>query len=395
MITKERRYTLTHYLAGALPARLGDEMSDQVILLVALAATNHIRTGSTTIAGLTISTALGGPLLGALLDRSNRPGRILASALALYAIGLTAIALSIGHVGLWAIIGLALLVGFFMPAISGGWSSRLKSFIADEEMTRASAIDATTFNIAGLLGPGIAGLIAALLNAYWALGVLIALLVISLPMAWRLPQRQAEPPTSSLMRSVASGVKIIVTNKALFRITLLSVISYFGIGMLWVIYPLIGQELLGRAGYGGIFASTLSVSALLATIAYAKWPTKYGPDTVVFATTLLLALAMGILLAAQHAWVAILAMLVAGLADGPQLAAIFAVRHREAPKGLRSQVFTTGASLKIAGAAVGAEVAGLLAVHSLRVTILVAGVIQSLAAIVFLITGGHENEKTS
>lgn len=97
MFNKEKRYTLTHYLFGALPARLGDEMSGQAILLMGLALTGSVALGSTVLAALTFSAAIGGPLLGAVLDRSLHPGRVLAYALGLYAVGISCITLSLGH----------------------------------------------------------------------------------------------------------------------------------------------------------------------------------------------------------------------------------------------------------------------------------------------------------
>ncbi len=75
----------------------------------------------------------------------------------------------------------------------------------------------------------------------------------------------------------------------------------------------------------------------------------------------------------------VVAVAVVGLAEGPQLTALFAVRHREAPERLRAQVFTTGASLKITGFAVGAAVAGPLADRSLPGALLVAAGIAALA----------------
>jgi len=376
---------MTHYLFGALPARLGDEMSGQAILLMGIAA-GSATLGSTLLAGLTFSAAVGGPLLGAVLDRSRHPGRVLALSLGLYAVGVSLIAWSLGHVPVWLSVVLALTAGFLMPSISGGWSSRLKSFIADEQITRASAIDATTFNIAGLAGPALAGLIAGWLGAHWAVAVLVGLLVAALPMAWALPkhEQQVKKHDTSFLHDVSVGLKIIVTNKSLFRITLLSVVSYMGIGMLWVIYPLIGQNLLGNPGFGGVLASVVSVGALVATAAYAKWPTKHTPDTIAFVTTLILAVAMIVLAFAGNFAVALIAMLIVGLADGPQLAAVFAVRHREAPERSRSQVFTTGASLKITAAAVGAALAGQLAGVSLQATLFVACLVQALAAVSYL-----------
>ncbi len=387
MFSKEKRYTLKQYLFGSLPARLGDEMSGQAILLMGLALTGSVALGSTVLAALTFSAAIGGPLLGAVLDRSPHPGRILAYALGLYAIGISCIALSLGYISVWMSIAIALVTGFLMPAISGGWSSRLKSFVADEQMTRASAIDATTFNIAGLAGPAVAGLIAAMFGAHWAVVGLVILLVAALPMAWFLPRKtihRSSAHTPTFVQDVMTGFKIIIHNKKLFRITLMSVISYMGIGMLWVIYPLVGQELFGNPGYGGVLASVVSVSALVATIAYAKWPTKHSPDAIAFITTLILGAAMLMLVFSDNSALVFIAMLVVGLADGPQLAAIFAVRHREAPERSRSQVFTTGASLKITAAAVGAALAGQLA-ESLQLMILAACFVQFAAAAVFVL----------
>lgn len=386
MKVKERRYTLTHYLLGALPARLGDEMTGQSILLLGIAA-GSAKLGSSLLAGLTFSAAVGGPLLGAMLDRARHPGKVLALSLGMYAVGIVCIAWLVGHASLWIGLSAALAAGFLMPSISGGWSSRLKSFIADEQMTRASAIDATTFNIAGLAGPALAGLIAGWLGAYWAVGLLVFLLLAALPMAWSLPKHTSRTEThnAKFIQDVVAGFRAIVANRALLRITLLSVVSYLGIGMLWVICPLIGLKHFGNAGFGGVMMSVLSVGALAATAAYAKWPTKYSPDTIAFATTLVLASAMLVLALAGNVVTVLFAMLIAGLADGPQLAAVFAVRHREAPERYRSQVFTTGASLKITAAAVGAALAGNLAVNSLQRTIIIAGIMQVLAAATFLV----------
>lgn len=387
MFIKEKRYTLIHYLFGALPARLGDEMSGQAILLTGLALTGSAALGSTVLAALTLSAAIGGPLLGAVLDRSSHPGRVLAIALSLYAAGISCIALLLGHAPLWIIVVVALGAGLLMPAISGGWSSRLKSFVAEEQMTRASAIDATTFNITGLVGPAIAGLVTAAFGAHWAIITLVVLLVAALPMAWSLPRKTFtnKAKTASFTEDVLAGFKIIARNKNLFRITLVSVISYMGIGMLWVAYPLMGQELFGNPGFGGVLASVVSVGALVATAAYAKWPTKHSPDAVAFVTTIVLAIAMLIVAFVGNVVIALVAMLIVGLADGPQLAAIFAVRHREAPERFRSQIFTTGASLKITSAALGAGLAGQLSGISLKPVILVACFTQLVAVAAFML----------
>ncbi|WP_328679944.1 hypothetical protein OG905_33035 [Streptomyces sp. NBC_00322] len=63
------------------------------------------------------------------------------------------------------------------------------------------------------------------------------------------------------------------------------------------------------------------------------------------------------------------------------LSVLIAVRHREAPERLRAQIFTTGASLKLTAFAVGAAIAGPLAVRSLPGALLTAAACQLLAAL--------------
>jgi hypothetical protein len=76
-----------------------------------------------------------------------------------------------------------------------------------------------------------------------------------------------------------------------------------------------------------------------------------------------------------------------GAGEGPQLTALLAVRHRETPANLRGQVYTTAASLKIAGLAAGAALAGPLAGWSVTGCLLIAAGTELCAAAAYLATG--------
>src|SRR5256885_1208106 len=73
---------LRGYLAGATAARAGDEMSGPALLPLGFAVTGRPAAGSGLLASVTIAGAVGGPVFGALLDRSSRPDRVPAWALA-------------------------------------------------------------------------------------------------------------------------------------------------------------------------------------------------------------------------------------------------------------------------------------------------------------------------
>ena len=91
------------------------------------------------------------------------------------------------------------------------------------------------------------------------------------------------------------------------------------------------------------------------------------------------------------------AVAVVGVGEGPQLTALFAIRHREAPEHMRGQIYTTAASLKIAGLAAGAALAGPLAGRSVTSCLLIAAGIELCAAAAYLLTGrrGKAGEGTA
>ncbi len=118
------RYGVAAYFAGALLARLSDEMDGQILLLISLAVSHRVALGADVLAALTGSAAVGGPLLGAVLDRTPRPGRVLAAALIVYAVGFGLLAVTLGHIGRWESLTVAVVAGSLTSAITGGWSPR-------------------------------------------------------------------------------------------------------------------------------------------------------------------------------------------------------------------------------------------------------------------------------
>ena len=181
------RYTdghgLRRYLAGASAARAGDEMSGPALLLLGFAVTGRPGTGSGLLASLTIAGAAGGPLFGALLDRSRRPDRVLAWALGGYALGITAVQAVLGRLPAAAAVLVALAAGLFSPAVAGGWTAQLPRVVTGRELDRGSALDALTFSAASLAGPALAAGVAAGIGARAAVLTSAGLVALAVPSA--------------------------------------------------------------------------------------------------------------------------------------------------------------------------------------------------------------------
>ena len=422
---------LRGYLAGATAARAGAEMSGPALLLLGFAVTGRPAAGSGLLASLMIAGAVGGPVFGALLDRSRRPDRVLAWALGGYALGITVVQAVLGRLPASAAVPVALAAGLFSPAVAGGWTAQLPRVVTGRELDRGSALDALTYTAASLAGPALAAAVAAGLGARPAVLTAAVLVALAIPAACSLsryrpdsppsaaprqaeapqasPQRAEAPPASpqqassraaghrlALHRQMAEGFAVIVTRRPLLRATVTSAVSYAGIGMLLVCCPALGAERLGAAARGALLISAMAVASLAANALLASRDSVSQDsvsqggvgraDALVLGSTLVMGVSMAAA-AVAPGWLTLAAVALAGAGEGPQLTALFAIRHRETPARMRGQVYTTAASLKIAGLAAGAALGGPLAGHSVTTCLLVAAGIELLAAASGLLAG--------
>jgi Major Facilitator Superfamily len=284
---------------------------------------------------------------------------------------------------------IALMAGLFNPAVAGGWTAQLPRIVTGRELSRGSALDAMTYSAASLAGPALAAMIAAGVGARSAVLAAAALVALAVPAACSLsryppsPARAREPAPH---RQVAAGFAAIATRRPLLRATATSVVSYVGIGMLIVCCPVLGAQRLGGPARGALLISAIAAASLAANAILARRPWRGGPDIRILASTLVIGASMAAA-AIAPGWLAVPAVAAGGAGEGPQLTALFAVRHREAPEHMRGQVYTTAASLKIGGMAAGAALAGPLAGRSVTTCLLIAAGTELCAAAAYLLTG--------
>lgn len=360
-------------------------MSGPALLIVGLAATGSVTTASLLLTALTATAALGGPVLGALIDRSGRPGRVLALTLAGYAAGLAVVLASVGHLPVAVVTLAAALTGLLNPAVAGGWTAQLPGVVPAERFGRANSLDALTFGAASLAGPALAGVVASAAGAPIALVVAIVAVAASVPAALRLPPPRTRQRRRGVLRTeLATGFRAIVTVRPLLRATGTSMVSFAGVGMFIVCAPLLGEQRFGSANIGALLLAALAAAAMSANAVLARKPGLLRPGTILLGSTLLLCAGLLVTSVTTSPVIVVGAVLLAGIGEGPQLTALFAIRHEHAPDGMRAQIFTTGASLKIAGFAAGTAVAGPLAAMSLPVCLAVAAGFEALAALLYL-----------
>jgi MFS family permease len=395
---------MVRYAGAAVSARWADGGASTALALLALDR------GGAALAGLLIGAlnlphALAGPFVGALADRSRSPRRLHAAALVAFAAALAGVATTCGRAPGAVPVGLALAAGTLGPLLTGGMSGLLVGLVAPADLPRAHALDAATYNVAGLAAPASVAAVAGFASPLWAALVLAAVVaagaavVLALPVPARHapPARPARAPgragvgawkalTGPLVRVLA----VVWSRPTLRMTTVATTLSHAADGGLTLAAALLAAQLGHTAAAGGVLLSGFALGALLGSLAM-NWPAarRVPPPATVLGSMVALGALLALAAAAPAFPVALCCVTAAGFFDGPLLAATLAVRGEEAPEEARTEVFTTTASLKITAGAVGAVVAGGLAGLGGRVLLLLVAAGTLLSALAGWLAAGR------
>jgi MFS family permease len=351
------------FFSGATLARLADEMFGVGVVLLILD-----RTGSAALAGLTVAAAtlpsvVTGPLLGAWLDLTGRRKAAMIFDQLLAASALAAIVLLAGH-GPDALLPLlALIMGTTWPLSFGGFTSLIPRLVPEELLAPANAVEASSLNLATICGPALAGAIAALAGPESAVLTEAVLTAAALLLIVRIPKLDAPERRRTELRPLlgiaAAGLRQLVAVPELRGVTATGMIGMAGIGLLSIAFPLWAADSLGAAesASGYLWAAFAIGSTAGALGLVGLQSRRNAPRTVFYGIAVFGLLMLSWPLAGSLA-VALMLVAIAGVADGPALAATFSVRQQTVPHRLHGQVFTTAAGLKIGSFSIGAALAG-------------------------------------
>jgi MFS family permease len=389
---------LRRYLGGALLVRLADEGARVALVLLAVARTGGAGAGGLLLAALLVPHVVAAPAVGLLTDRAERPGRVVAVCAAGFAAALTATAAGVGHVPIGLAAAVLLAGGACGPALTGGLTSRLSDIVPESGLARAFGLDSLSYNVAGIAGPAMAGVVASVAGA-GAATVLLAscaaaggLLLAGLPgrpaRARRAKGADREPPPAAAAAgsdpapSLAAGARAIAHDRVLAAVTAASALGQLGPGAVPVVAAVVAAQA-GVASASGWLVTAVAAGGLLGSVAW-TWrpaPRRHAPRAVMAGLV-----GVGLPLAAAAAGAGSLVVVGAffaasGCCLGPFTGALFTTRQDRAPERVRGQVFTLGAGLKTSAAAAGAALAGLVAGWPPAALLLTAGATPVLAGV--------------
>ena len=380
-----RSHGYPQFLLAATVARLGDEMFFVGITLLILD-----RTGSPTLAGLTVAAATlpslaSGPVAGAWLDRTGRRSLIYKVDRILVCVVLLTMLAAVGNAPNFVVPLLAVLAGLTMPVSWTGFTSFIPLLVEEEMLPHANAVEAASLNAGLIVGPALAGLLAAVGDPPAALIGEVVLTLVGLVLILRIPDldRGGSEATVPLRTAVKTGLRHIVKEPVLRVVSVVGLFNNIGWGVLVVVFPLWAAADLGATeNASGAIWSAFAFGSLIGALALSRIQARYPQHHVVFVATGVMGVGMLSWTLAAALAVALVLVFLTALIEGPTMAAVFSVRQQRTPVNLQAQVMGTLGSIQIAAFSVGSAVGGPLVENtSPRTSILVVGTVIVLAAV--------------
>lgn len=353
------------YLAGSYLARLAEEGMAVAVALIALSRLGEVGTAAILMAAWLVPHIVAAPVVGAVSVRFVRPARFYASVLVVFSVAIGALTTMIGYWPLWMTIVVALIGGSCGPVVAGGLSSMVADMLPEPNRDRGYALDSATYNAASVTGPALAAGVAVVappaVGGYLLAGsaAIGAVLIVGLARA----STTADTPSAGMWRLVSAGIVTVWRRPVLRAVTAATCVAYLGLGALTVTAVKLAERWEDPA-LGGALMTCFSVGAVLGALAVARWPPRMAPERL--ALICLIVTGAGLALTVWVPWFPVAAVMfsLAGIGDGPLLSATFQVRAAHTTRGDRTQVFTTGAALKLTAAALGSALVGVLPVSA-------------------------------
>ncbi|AUG79204.1 MFS transporter [Kitasatospora sp. MMS16-BH015] len=355
---------VTRLLTGTLLGRLPAGMTALVIALALReAGTPYSRIGLAT-AAYAIAAAVGGPVLGRLVDRTGQPKVLLGSAVVAGG-GYALLALAPGN-GVAAPLGAAI-AGLAMPPLEPCLRSLWPSVVEEEQLDTAYAFDSASQQILYVAGPlAVAGISAVFgpSTALWTaagLGLAGALVVATTApaRAWRAPARGESAGLLGPLRSPGLVLLLLGLAGAGWTVGAQNV--------LFIAYAEqhAGQHAGALPGGAGTLLALAALGGLVGALVYGAVKWRSTTATRTWALALAMAASYLPLLLLPGPWAMAGLALLSGIGLAPLLAAAFVLVAELAPRGTVTEAFAWLVTLFATGNAAGYAVSGSLVAHSL------------------------------
>ena len=172
-----RNAALPLHLTSATLLRVSAEGVATALVLTVQARTGNAATAGYLQTAMTLPYVLSGPVIGHALDRVGRPRRVAVALAAGYAAGTALLLATAGRSPLVLALLVAAVIGCTEPIVVA-LTSLLPRFVPPGRLSRAYGLEASSYNLAAIAGPGLAAGLASLAGGQYAGAAIVGAAVV-------------------------------------------------------------------------------------------------------------------------------------------------------------------------------------------------------------------------
>ena len=240
----------------------------------------------------------------------------------------------VGILAVVFLIGVA--AGFERPALVAFEAQ----VIPIEHASRGASLTSATWTASAIVGPAVGGLAIALVGipvTYLVLTVLMAISVLAITRIGRKPMPLPDR-SERVLHSLASGVRYVAGHKVLLGSMALDLFAVFFGGAI-ALLPVFAADILGVGPIGlGLLRTAPSVGALLSMLATTRMPPRQHAGGLLLGFVALFGVSMVVFGLSTSFLLSLVALFVAGLADGVSVVIRLVVLRVESPEALRGRI---------------------------------------------------------
>ncbi|MDR5682435.1 MAG: MFS transporter [Armatimonadota bacterium] len=336
---------------GQVISRVGDAVDDVAVLWLVLQVTGSAVAAAVALIAQILPTVLFGLVAGALVDRWNRRQTMITMDVVRAAV-VAAIPLlrGAGLLSLPVLYVLVFLLGVASQVFRPALRASLPNLVAPHDLVAANSLLETTRQVAGVIGPGLGGVLIATVGidtvfyldalSYLASGALIARATI--------PQRrEGRGSPASLLAEIADGIRYLVRARVVFLLAVLGILSHFYWAAMPLVAPVFSERVLdaGPVGYGTLL-SALNAGMATSGLLIGLLPPTVSRGRLVLAGYLGMGLTAGLLAVSQTLVQAAAVLALSGAVSMLTVVPFFALLQQAVPDEFRGRVFATDETLE-------------------------------------------------
>jgi MFS family permease len=290
-----------------------------------------------------------------------------------------------GHMTPWLLLALTVALSLGDAIESPAWRAIFPELVKKEDLPAALALNGIEFNLARATGPGLAGVIVAVLGVTFAfvLNAVSFLGVILVIFGWKRPARKSKLPAETLTTASIAAIRYVRYSPAIRTLMARSGFVIFFASSFWALLPTVAKELSKSALGYGFLLGFFGVGAVAGAVVLQRARALVSTETVISVATAVYGAILVATATLHHLAILCGLMLFGGAAWTVFMSTFNTMVQNLAPEWVRARVMAAYLFVFQGSVALGSALWGLLGEHtSARIALLASG--MGMAATILL-----------